>query len=111
MNTALTSYFFGPKLDQRLTVERFLEFQRQLQKEILWLEVGSTYLYCVFILWWLFTVALTWYSFENFPVSAHGARKRPHNGTRFCTYIAAVCWIEPNQAHQNDEACETSVHC
>lgn len=41
MSSALTSYFFGPNLDQKLTVERFLDFQRQLQKEILWLEVSS----------------------------------------------------------------------
>ncbi|ELT97656.1 hypothetical protein CAPTEDRAFT_174710 [Capitella teleta] len=38
MSSALMSYFFGPNLDQKLTVERFLKFQRQLQSEILWLE-------------------------------------------------------------------------
>jgi len=38
MNTALTTYFFGPKLDRKLTVEKFLDFQRQLATEILWLE-------------------------------------------------------------------------
>lgn len=38
MNTALTSFFFGPNLDGKLTVERFLDFQKQLQREILLLE-------------------------------------------------------------------------
>jgi len=38
MNSALTSYFFGPHLDKKLTIEKFLDFQKQLQKEILWLE-------------------------------------------------------------------------
>jgi len=38
MNSALASYFFGPKLKAKLTIEKFLDFQRQLQKEILWLE-------------------------------------------------------------------------
>ena len=42
LNTALTTYFFGPKLDKTLTVEKFLDFQVQLQKEILWLEVCET---------------------------------------------------------------------
>ncbi|XP_014248900.1 calcium uptake protein 1 homolog, mitochondrial isoform X2 [Cimex lectularius] len=38
VNSALTTYFFGPKLDQKLTIEKFLEFQSQLQTEILSLE-------------------------------------------------------------------------
>ncbi|XP_073970938.1 mitochondrial calcium uptake 1 isoform X2 [Rhodnius prolixus] len=38
VNSALTTYFFGPKLDQKLTIEKFLEFQNQLQTEILSLE-------------------------------------------------------------------------
>jgi len=38
MSTALTRYFFGKDLDKKLTVEKFLEFQRQLQREILWIE-------------------------------------------------------------------------
>ncbi|XP_055712217.1 calcium uptake protein 1 homolog, mitochondrial isoform X3 [Phlebotomus papatasi] len=38
VNSALTTYFFGPKMDQKLTIERFLEFQKQLQREILTLE-------------------------------------------------------------------------
>jgi hypothetical protein len=37
--SALNIYFFGPRLDQKLTVEKFLEFQRQLQRDILWIEV------------------------------------------------------------------------
>ncbi|XP_055683652.1 calcium uptake protein 1 homolog, mitochondrial isoform X2 [Lutzomyia longipalpis] len=38
VNSALTTFFFGPKMDQKLTIERFLEFQKQLQREILTLE-------------------------------------------------------------------------
>ncbi|GAB0099761.1 Calcium uptake protein 1 homolog, mitochondrial [Sergentomyia squamirostris] len=38
VNSALTTYFFGPKNDQKLTIEKFLEFQKQLQREILTLE-------------------------------------------------------------------------
>ncbi|XP_066251184.1 calcium uptake protein 1 homolog, mitochondrial-like isoform X2 [Euwallacea similis] len=38
VNSALTTYFFGPSLKQKLTIEKFLEFQEQLQKEILSLE-------------------------------------------------------------------------
>ncbi|XP_049866095.1 calcium uptake protein 1 homolog, mitochondrial-like isoform X1 [Pectinophora gossypiella] len=38
INSALTTYFFGPKLNQKLTIEKFLDFQQQLQKEILSLE-------------------------------------------------------------------------
>ena len=43
INTALTSYFFGPNLDEKLTIDRFLDFQQQLERDILWLEVR----YCV----------------------------------------------------------------
>nr|XP_018900961.1 PREDICTED: calcium uptake protein 1 homolog, mitochondrial isoform X2 [Bemisia tabaci] len=38
VNSALTTYFFGPKKDKKLTIEKFLDFQTQLQKEILGLE-------------------------------------------------------------------------
>jgi len=38
MNSALSTYFFGAKLNNKLTIEKFLDFQRQLQKEILQLE-------------------------------------------------------------------------
>ena len=40
MNSALTAYFFGKDLKGKLTVEKFLEFHKQLQDEILTLEVG-----------------------------------------------------------------------
>ena len=40
VNSALTTYFFGPNNDQKLTIEKFLEFQQQLQREILSLEVS-----------------------------------------------------------------------
>ncbi|XP_075233686.1 calcium uptake protein 1 homolog, mitochondrial-like isoform X2 [Lycorma delicatula] len=38
VNSALTTYFFGPRMNQKLTIEKFLEFQQQLQREILNLE-------------------------------------------------------------------------
>ncbi|XP_021917862.1 calcium uptake protein 1 homolog, mitochondrial-like isoform X2 [Zootermopsis nevadensis] len=38
VNSALTTYFFGPNMNQKLTIEKFLEFQHQLQREILSLE-------------------------------------------------------------------------
>ena len=38
MNSALTTYFFGPNLDKKLTIQKFLDFQQQLQREILSLE-------------------------------------------------------------------------
>lgn len=38
VNSALTTYFFGPNMKQKLTIEKFLEFQQQLQREILSLE-------------------------------------------------------------------------
>lgn len=38
LGSALSTYFFGPNLDKKLTIEKFLEFQRQLQTEILTLE-------------------------------------------------------------------------
>lgn len=38
VNSALTTYFFGPNMDEKLTIEKFLSFQHQLQREILSLE-------------------------------------------------------------------------
>lgn len=38
VNSALTTFFFGKKQDEKLTIEKFLEFQHQLQREILSLE-------------------------------------------------------------------------
>ncbi|XP_059469930.1 calcium uptake protein 1 homolog, mitochondrial-like isoform X2 [Neocloeon triangulifer] len=38
VNSALTTYFFGPNLEKKLTIEKFLDFQHQLQREILSLE-------------------------------------------------------------------------
>ena len=35
----LQLYFFGPKLDQRLTVEKFGNFQARLKRELLRIEV------------------------------------------------------------------------
>ena len=41
VSSALSHYFFGPNLDQKLTFERFLQFQKQLHQDVLWLEVGA----------------------------------------------------------------------
>ena len=41
MNTGLAEFFFGSGLDQKLTFQRFLTFQQQLQREILSLEVST----------------------------------------------------------------------
>ncbi|KAK9303297.1 hypothetical protein QLX08_005053 [Tetragonisca angustula] len=38
VNSALTTYFFGQNMKGKLTIEKFLEFQQQLQREILSLE-------------------------------------------------------------------------
>lgn len=38
VNSALSTYFFGPHLEDKLTIEKFLDFQHQLQREILSLE-------------------------------------------------------------------------
>ncbi|XP_067621347.1 calcium uptake protein 1 homolog, mitochondrial isoform X5 [Eurosta solidaginis] len=38
VNSALTHYFFGPNLDEKLTIQKFIHFQTQLQREILTLE-------------------------------------------------------------------------
>lgn len=42
VNSALTTYFFGQNMKGKLTIEKFLEFQQQLQTEILSLEVSFT---------------------------------------------------------------------
>lgn len=39
VNSALSTYFFGKDLREKLTIEKFLTFQHQLQAEILSLEV------------------------------------------------------------------------
>ena len=41
VSSALAKYFFGEDLKQKLTIERFLDFQNQLQTEILTLEVSK----------------------------------------------------------------------
>jgi len=38
---ALTTFFFGPKRDQKLTLEKFKAFQRQLQQELHLIEFNS----------------------------------------------------------------------
>ncbi|KAF3425554.1 hypothetical protein E2986_14019 [Frieseomelitta varia] len=38
VNSALTTYFFGQNMKRKLTIDKFLEFQQQLQREILSLE-------------------------------------------------------------------------
>ncbi len=61
MNSALSTFFFGPTLDKKLTVERFLDFQRQLQTEILWLEVRNALIMSVFLFMpWLCVDHMIW---------------------------------------------------
>ena len=40
VNSGIKEYFFGKKLEKRLTVQRFIEFQKNLQQEVMYLEVG-----------------------------------------------------------------------
>lgn len=47
VNSALTTYFFGENLDEKLTIEKFLGFQQQLQTEILGLEVSKQVIYLI----------------------------------------------------------------
>jgi hypothetical protein len=50
VNSALSAYFFGPNRDQKLTIEKFVEFQHQLQREILTLEVSLCLLFIIFFI-------------------------------------------------------------
>ena len=43
-NSALTTYFFGEDLTKKLTIDEFISFQAQLQKDILWLEVSILFM-------------------------------------------------------------------
>lgn len=45
MGGALVEYFFGPKGDQKLTLEKFHEFHSQLCMELLEMEVGCKWLF------------------------------------------------------------------
>lgn len=38
-NSSLAAYFFGPNKDQKLSIDKFLDFQAQIQDEILRMEV------------------------------------------------------------------------
>ena len=40
VNSGLKLYFFGPQCTEKLTFQRFIEFQQKLQKEVLFLEVS-----------------------------------------------------------------------
>ena len=39
VNSGLKEYFFGKNMEKRLTVKRFIEFQKNLQQEVMFLEV------------------------------------------------------------------------
>ena len=41
-NSGIKEYFFGKNLDKKLTSQRFIKFQQNLQKEVMYLEVSST---------------------------------------------------------------------
>lgn len=40
VNSGIKEYFFGKYLEKRLTVQRFIQFQKNLQQEVMYLEVG-----------------------------------------------------------------------
>ena len=40
-SSALMTYFFGPNGEKKLTVKEFLDFQAELSKEVLRIEVVS----------------------------------------------------------------------
>lgn len=46
---ALGKYFFGEKLDQKLSYKKFLQFHRDIQDEILWIEVSFSKLMIILI--------------------------------------------------------------
>lgn len=85
-------YFFGHDLKQKLKIEKFLEFQKQLQKEILNLEVknecyikskhSATKSLWFFIVW-----------------SQKSQWKRTDNGNRFYGTTVGLCryiWKKEN---------------
>ena len=39
VNSGLKEYFFGKNMEKKLTVKRFAEFQKNLQQEVMFLEV------------------------------------------------------------------------
>lgn len=39
VNSGIKEYFFGKDFKKRLTVQRFIEFQKNLQQEVMYLEV------------------------------------------------------------------------
>ena len=39
VNSGLKEYFFGKNKDKRLTAKGFIEFQKKLQREVMYLEV------------------------------------------------------------------------
>lgn len=47
VSSALAKYFFGEDLKQKLTTEKFLDFQKQLQTELLTLEVFVTHYFLI----------------------------------------------------------------
>lgn len=41
VNSGIKEYFFGKNLEKRLTVQRFIQFQKNLQQEVMYLEFNS----------------------------------------------------------------------
>ena len=39
VNSGLKEYFFGKNMEKRLTTKGFMDFQRRLQQEVMFLEV------------------------------------------------------------------------
>ena len=40
VNGALSKYFFGENLDQKLSYEKFIDFHKDIHDEVLWIEVS-----------------------------------------------------------------------
>ena len=51
VNSGIKELFFGKKIEKRLTVQRFIQFQKNLQQEVMYLEVGivDNNMYSVFL--------------------------------------------------------------
>jgi hypothetical protein len=78
----LTTYFFGTNLEKKLTIEKFLDFQHQLQREILSLEVILSRVLDTLILIKLFAVS-----------TKRSWRKWKHHRGRLHGVAVGLCWI------------------
>lgn len=42
VNGALSKYFFGANLDEKVSYQKFIDFHRQIHDEVLWIEVRAS---------------------------------------------------------------------